>query len=257
MSYVRQAVIGAAGNVFRRTPRLVWIIPCIKDGHAHVMHYDAHSGDVLREVSLDMDSAAALDDYDADWYDANDAPAPDFCQDQADGVVDAGDEDGLLSPYPTIPEYKMAWTHTRRAYSFYYDFFGRVSYDDSNGTITGNNESGETDNAQWRGACDEINWSPGYASSDTSVHELTHGVTSYTSELEYEDESGALNEAFSDILATSVEFFFQPPGGGLDPFPIFRKARQPTPISIGSNEWVISGRFSSRTTRPPDQASAP
>ena len=50
---------------------------------------------------------------------------------------------------------------------------------------------------------------------DIVAHELTHGVTDYTSRLDYVGESGALNEAFSDIVATSVEFFFQPPGGGL------------------------------------------
>ncbi len=39
------------------------------------------------------------------------------------------------------------------------------------------------------------------------AHELTHGVTDYTSRLNYRDESGALNEAFSDIMGTSVEFY--------------------------------------------------
>jgi thermolysin len=45
---------------------------------------------------------------------------------------------------------------------------------------------------------------------DVVAHELTHGVTDYTSELIYEGESGALNESFSDVMATGVEFFFQP-----------------------------------------------
>ena len=50
---------------------------------------------------------------------------------------------------------------------------------------------------------------------DVVGHELTHGVTDYTSRLEYVNESGALNEAFSDMMGTSVEFFFQPAGTGL------------------------------------------
>ena len=49
---------------------------------------------------------------------------------------------------------------------------------------------------------------------DVVAHELTHGVTQYTSRLNYEGESAALNESFSDMMATSVEFFFQPPGSG-------------------------------------------
>jgi len=49
---------------------------------------------------------------------------------------------------------------------------------------------------------------------DIVAHELSHGVTEYTSNLIYRNESGALNEAFSDIMGTAVEFFFQPPGNG-------------------------------------------
>jgi len=49
---------------------------------------------------------------------------------------------------------------------------------------------------------------------DIVAHELTHGVTAYSSNLIYLNESGALNEAFSDIMGTGAEFFFQPPGGG-------------------------------------------
>jgi len=49
---------------------------------------------------------------------------------------------------------------------------------------------------------------------DVVAHELAHGVTDYTSDLIYRNESGALNEAFSDIIGTSVEYFFQQAGSG-------------------------------------------
>ncbi len=49
---------------------------------------------------------------------------------------------------------------------------------------------------------------------DVVAHELSHGVTEFSSNLIYLNESGALNEAFSDIMGTSVEFFFQPRGNG-------------------------------------------
>jgi thermolysin len=58
-------------------------------------------------------------------------------------------------------------------------------------------------------------WTYLAGSLDVAAHELTHGVTSYTSNLIYLNESGALNEAFSDIMGTSVEFFFQTPGAGI------------------------------------------
>ncbi len=49
---------------------------------------------------------------------------------------------------------------------------------------------------------------------DVSAHELTHGVTEFTSGLIYRGESGALNEAFSDMMGTAVEFYYQPAGTG-------------------------------------------
>jgi bacillolysin len=49
---------------------------------------------------------------------------------------------------------------------------------------------------------------------DVIGHELTHGVTDYSSQLIYRGESGALNEAFSDIMGTAIEFYFQPKGDG-------------------------------------------
>lgn len=42
---------------------------------------------------------------------------------------------------------------------------------------------------------------------DVVAHELSHGVTECFSNLAYQNESGALNEAFSDIMGNSVEFF--------------------------------------------------
>jgi thermolysin len=47
---------------------------------------------------------------------------------------------------------------------------------------------------------------------DVVTHELTHGVTEFSSNLIYANESGALNEAFSDMMGTAAEFFFQRPG---------------------------------------------
>lgn len=49
---------------------------------------------------------------------------------------------------------------------------------------------------------------------DVVAHELTHGVTDYSSNLIYRNESGALNEAFSDMMGTAAEFFWQQPGTG-------------------------------------------
>ncbi len=45
---------------------------------------------------------------------------------------------------------------------------------------------------------------------DVCGHEFTHGVTQNTSNLVYSYESGALNESFSDIFGTCVEWYKKP-----------------------------------------------
>ncbi|HEV7502353.1 MAG TPA: M4 family metallopeptidase [Vicinamibacteria bacterium] len=61
---------------------------------------------------------------------------------------------------------------------------------------------------------DGQNFKPFSAALDVVAHELTHGVTQFTSRLRGVGESGALNESFSDMMGTSAEFFFQPAGSG-------------------------------------------
>ena len=52
------------------------------------------------------------------------------------------------------------------------------------------------------------------AALDVVAHEITHAVTYFSSDLIYFNEPGALNEAISDIMGVSTEFFFEPVGNG-------------------------------------------
>jgi Zn-dependent metalloprotease len=67
-------------------------------------------------------------------------------------------------------------------------------------------------NGQWMtyGDGDAENETTPLTTVDICGHEITHGLTSYTCGLNYQDESGALNEAFSDIFGASVEFYAVP-----------------------------------------------
>jgi len=68
-------------------------------------------------------------------------------------------------------------------------------------------------NAFWDGLCmtygDGENNNP-FCALDISSHEITHGLDSYTADLDYAVESGAMNEGFSDIFGTAVEFYAKP-----------------------------------------------
>ncbi|WP_369216208.1 M4 family metallopeptidase [Streptomyces flavofungini] len=67
-------------------------------------------------------------------------------------------------------------------------------------------------NAFWDDSCFCMTYGDGQGnkkpltSIDVAAHEMTHGVTSATGNMEYSGESGGLNEATSDIFATAVEF---------------------------------------------------
>ncbi len=69
-------------------------------------------------------------------------------------------------------------------------------------------------NAFWNGTHARFGDGSGSASPLTSLdvvgHEFTHGVTRFSANLIYQDESGALNESFSDIFGTAIEFYADP-----------------------------------------------
>ncbi len=52
-------------------------------------------------------------------------------------------------------------------------------------------------------------WNP-LTSVDIAGHEIAHGLTTFTANLVYNAESGALNESFSDIFGNSIENFARP-----------------------------------------------
>jgi PKD repeat protein len=72
-------------------------------------------------------------------------------------------------------------------------------------------------NASWNGF--SMRYGDGTATSlpfttlDISGHEIGHGLTDYTADLVYQDEYGALNESFSDILGACIEFFVKQNNG--------------------------------------------
>ncbi|MCX4670107.1 M4 family metallopeptidase [Streptomyces sp. NBC_01381] len=67
-------------------------------------------------------------------------------------------------------------------------------------------------NAFWDDSCFCMTYGDGegdkkpLTSMDVAAHEMTHGVTAATGNMEYSGESGGLNEATSDIFAAAVEF---------------------------------------------------
>lgn len=105
-----------------------------------------------------------------------------------------------------------------KTYDYYLKKFNRNSYDNKGGIINcfvnidDENASWgvETQSLYFGRTTNTSNVILPLTSLDIVSHEFTHGVTQYTSDLDYQGESGALNEGFSDIFAVCVENWAMP-----------------------------------------------
>jgi len=101
-------------------------------------------------------------------------------------------------------------------YDYYLAAHNRNSYNNAGGILKSYiHYSTSYNNAFWNGSVmtygdgDGSTFSP-LTELDICAHELSHGVTSTSSNLTYSYESGALNESFSDIFGISTDFFARP-----------------------------------------------
>ena len=110
---------------------------------------------------------------------------------------------------------------TEKTYDYYLNFHNRNSIDNNGHELNSYIHFSLVDfgyssnvNAFWNGSV--MTYGDGSESVtplttiDICAHEITHGLTSYTCNLTYQGESGAINEAFSDIFAVAVEHYAVP-----------------------------------------------
>jgi Zn-dependent metalloprotease len=95
---------------------------------------------------------------------------------------------------------------------FYKQVFDRNSIDDHGLALNGYIHYGDRyNNAFWNGRQmifgdgDGQKFTDFTKSLDVIAHELTHGVTQYTANLDYHNQSGALNESVSDVFGSLVK----------------------------------------------------
>jgi Zn-dependent metalloprotease len=105
---------------------------------------------------------------------------------------------------------------SEKTYDYFLESHNRNSLDNNGYRITSYvNFDYQLNNAFWDGeqVCygsgDNIKYNP-FTSTDIVAHELTHGITTFSANLNYEYESGALNESFSDIFSVCVDFYANP-----------------------------------------------
>ncbi len=150
----------------------------------------------------------------------------------------------------TDPVAVDAHTYLGWVYDYWYKRFGRKGMDDQNGGIyaiihpvlrsdvlrlSSSDFGTYATNAFWCGGCGQYGrgimmfgegipagyyatsggqyWNYLAGSLDVVAHELAHGLTDASSDLVYLSESGALSEAFSDVIGISARFYYRPAGG--------------------------------------------
>ncbi len=116
---------------------------------------------------------------------------------------------GVLVKYPGDASAKRAADGAAGVAAFYKAAFGRDSIDGHGLAIVSSvHYSSKYDNAEWNGT--QMLYGDGdgtlfvdFTKSDDVIgHELTHGVTQYSAQLDYENEAGCLNESMSDVFGS-------------------------------------------------------
>jgi Zn-dependent metalloprotease len=110
----------------------------------------------------------------------------------------------------------FAWINSGLVYDYYNTVHNRNSIDGNGMTLKSvvNFGGASFPNAAWYndkgimlyGMGDETQLNDFASPLDVVAHETTHGITSRTSNLEYSDQSGALNESYSDVFGKLVAF---------------------------------------------------
>lgn len=109
-----------------------------------------------------------------------------------------------------------AHTVASKSYEYYLQVHNRNSIDGKGGTIisfinVADPDNGTAfDNAYWNGKAmyygnGNTLFKPLAGSLDVGGHELTHGVVQNSANLNYQGESGAMNESFADIFGCSID----------------------------------------------------
>ncbi len=103
-----------------------------------------------------------------------------------------------------------------KTYDYWSSVHGRNSFDNQGAKIKSYVHFDTAyDNAYWNGSVMTYGDGSGtyfdiLTSIDVAAHEIGHAVCTYTADLAYQKESGAMNEGFSDIWGACIEYYAAP-----------------------------------------------
>ncbi|REL28081.1 DUF4215 domain-containing protein [Thalassotalea euphylliae] len=156
------------------------------------VYVDAINGEIVDQIT------GIHDALDRRAFDAEGAPHPGPNYDTNPFWVE-----GNALPTSSVEADNMIYA-SGETYAFFDSAFGRDSFDDAGATMDAIFNRGDScPNASWNGVY--ISFCPGVTSDDVTAHEWAHAYTQYTNNLIYQWQSGALNEAYSDIWGEVVD----------------------------------------------------
>ncbi len=115
----------------------------------------------------------------------------------------------------TVVQVESIFTIFGSIYQYYADAFGRDSYNDAGGridvyaripnSVTNSLGGAFCPNAAWNGGQNNFMICSGFEVNDVLAHEYSHALVQYTAQLDYGDESGAIDEGLADVFSTIVD----------------------------------------------------
>jgi Zn-dependent metalloprotease len=160
----------------------------------NVILINAHSGEIIIQIPLVYDA------LNREIFDAGNTTS-----DPGDSVRFEGD------PVSSITDANLAYDYLGETYDFYWNNHSRDGMNDSGMTVSATVRYCEPlHDCPWPnaglGTNNRLYFGQGYANGiDIVAHEYTHGVTNFESGLYYLNESGAINESFSDIWGEFID----------------------------------------------------
>lgn len=182
-------LVGAPGQLTLAWKTAVWLpnAPVAED-----VLIDARSGQVVFHYSLAHDAKTRT------IYDANSSSTT--------ATLVRSEGQGPCA----VADANAAYDYFGHTYDFYLNAHARLSIDNADMTMVAivrycDPEQCPMQNAFWSGTENRMYFGAGFVVDDVVAHELTHGVTQYESGLIYYGQSGAINEALSDIWGEFVD----------------------------------------------------
>jgi Zn-dependent metalloprotease len=186
------AVVGNSGPT-----RLVWQTVVVSVSAPTVNEFiliDAHTGEVALHYTQIMDA------MNRKIYDSSNTAADPGTLKRTEG-----------GPATGIADVDNCYDIFGDVYEFYFNEHGRNSIDNAgmimSATVRYCNPGDPCpwSNAAWDPSLKRMYFGQGFVADDVTAHEMTHGVTQYESNLAYLNESGAINESFSDMWGEWVD----------------------------------------------------